>query len=190
METEYWIIINEQPSGPYTRPQLEQMQGLTLGTMVWYEALTDWIPLSQVAALQDLCVPSVPSGDASGMPPVPADEIPPVPAPASGSYVSAGDVPATGSAACCEAPADGPAAEVVCMPRRPANYLAWSIISIVLFFPTGIVALLFSLGVNKRHKRGDYEGALSRSERAQWWIIISIVLGLVFYPIRAVTLGF
>lgn len=176
METEYWIIVNDEPTGPYTRSQLEQMPQLTPDTMVWYESLTDWIAASQVAALSDLF-----NAPVCGMPAVPpCDEIPDIPAaePAHAVYTAA--VPEAENAAV--------AAE---LPKRPGNYLAWSIISMVVFFlPLGIVALLYSIGVNRNYKRGRYERAIGCSDKAQWWIIIAIVVGLVTYPLRSILLGF
>lgn len=186
METEYWIIVGEQPTGPYTRAQLQTTPGFTPDTMVWYESLTDWIPASQVAALSDLCqaaepvsgMPQVPDGDAvPGMPPIAEPEAEPTfsygtPA---GAYTAAAYT------------ADIPDADT--MPARPANHLGWAIASILLFFPTGIIALIYAIKVNTHYRNLDLVRAGRCSERVQWWIMISIVLALVTGPIR-ILIGF
>lgn len=65
--------------------------------------------------------------------------------------------------------------------KCPNSYLVWSILSILLCCtPLGIVALVFSLQVNSKYFAGDIEGARRASERAQLWIILSIVIGIVF----------
>ena len=62
----------------------------------------------------------------------------------------------------------------------PPTYLIWSVITTVLccFIP-GIVAIVFSSQVSSRYLTGDIEGAKRASNRAQIWIIVSFVLGLL-----------
>lgn len=62
----------------------------------------------------------------------------------------------------------------------PSTYLVWAVIAtVVCCLPAGIVAIIFSSRVSSCYFSGDIEGARKNSERAQWWIIISIVLGVV-----------
>jgi len=65
-------------------------------------------------------------------------------------------------------------------PQMPPSYLVWSVISIVVccLIP-GIVALVYSLQVSSKFYAGDIEGARRASDRAQIWIIVSIVLGVI-----------
>lgn len=62
----------------------------------------------------------------------------------------------------------------------PDTYLVWSVVATVLccLIP-GIVAIVYSSQVSSKYYAKDYEGARKASERAQWWIIASIVLGVV-----------
>lgn len=62
----------------------------------------------------------------------------------------------------------------------PSTYLVWSIVITVLCccIP-GIVAIVFSSQVSTKYMAGDMEGAKRASERAQIWIIISFVLGVI-----------
>lgn len=64
--------------------------------------------------------------------------------------------------------------------KMPSNYLVWSIVMTLLCcLPTGIVAIIYSSQVNDKFHYGDIEGAYRASERAQIWIIVSFVLGLL-----------
>lgn len=184
MTRQYWIIVDEQPAGPYTREQLAALGTLRRDTRVWYESLTDWIEAAQVADLAPLFAAP------DGMPVIPDESaIPAIPAQSTGygTEYDTGSVNVT----------DGSSGHVtitaastydVC--ERPANYLVWSIICIVAFNTIlGIIALISSLSVNRHYKRGYYDRAVRASERTQWWIICSIVLGLIFLPLRMVIFG-
>ncbi len=66
------------------------------------------------------------------------------------------------------------------LPPMPQTYLVWSILmTIFCCMPAGIVAIIFASQVSSKYYMGDYEGAVKSSERAQIWIIISFVLGLL-----------
>lgn len=62
----------------------------------------------------------------------------------------------------------------------PDSYLLWSILSVIFccLIP-GIVAIVYSAQVSSKYYAKDYEGSKKASERAQLWIIISIVFGVV-----------
>lgn len=62
----------------------------------------------------------------------------------------------------------------------PDTYLLWSVLAIIFccFIPA-IVALIFSTQVSSRYYAGDLEGSKKASEKAQIWIIISIVAGII-----------
>lgn len=62
----------------------------------------------------------------------------------------------------------------------PPTYLVWSVVMLVLFsFIPGIVAVVQSTKVSSRYYAGDIEGSVKASERAQIWIIISFVIGVM-----------
>ena len=62
----------------------------------------------------------------------------------------------------------------------PDTYLAWSVVATVLccLIP-GVVAIIYSTQVSSKYYARDYEGARKASERAQYWIIASVVLGVI-----------
>lgn len=64
--------------------------------------------------------------------------------------------------------------------QMPSTYLIWSVLATVFccFIP-GIVAIIFSSQVSSRYYSGDVEGAKRASDRAQIWIIVSFVLGVL-----------
>lgn len=62
----------------------------------------------------------------------------------------------------------------------PQTYLLWSVIMTVLCcLPAGIVAIVFSSQVTSKFYAGDLDGARRASDRAQIWIIVSFVLGVL-----------
>lgn len=64
--------------------------------------------------------------------------------------------------------------------EMPPTYLAWSVVMTVLCcLPTGIAAIIFSSQVSSKFYAGDMKGAMKASERAQIWIIVSFVLGIL-----------
>lgn len=65
-------------------------------------------------------------------------------------------------------------------PPMPSTYLVWAIVMTILCcLPAGIVAIIFASQVSARYYTGDYEGAMQASRRAQIWIIVSFVLGVL-----------
>lgn len=65
-------------------------------------------------------------------------------------------------------------------PPMPGTYMAWSLIALLLccFIPA-IVAIIYSAKVSPLYFSGRYAEAEKASERAQIWIIVSIVLGII-----------
>lgn len=62
----------------------------------------------------------------------------------------------------------------------PDTYLIWSVFATVLccLIP-GVVAIVYSTMVSSKYYAKDYEGARRASEKAQYWIIASVVLGVI-----------
>ncbi|MDE7407374.1 MAG: CD225/dispanin family protein [Muribaculaceae bacterium] len=73
------------------------------------------------------------------------------------------------------------------VPAEPPTYLIWNILATVLCcIPSGILGIYFSAKVSSKYSRGDYHGARVMSERAQWMVMLSIVLGLISLPFQMV----
>lgn len=73
----------------------------------------------------------------------------------------------------------------------PPNYIVWAIIMMIFCCTIpGIVAIVFSSQVATRYAMGDIEGARRASDKAQIWIIVSFVLGVIsatlYWPIMMV----
>lgn len=64
--------------------------------------------------------------------------------------------------------------------KMPPTYLIWSVLTTIFccFIP-GIIAIIFSSQVSSKYFAGDYEGAWQSSRRAEIWIIVSFVLGVL-----------
>lgn len=66
-------------------------------------------------------------------------------------------------------------------PKQPSSYLAWAIVvTLLCCLPAGVAAIIFSCRVNSKWARGEYDDAVRASNRAQLWIILSIVHGLIW----------
>lgn len=62
----------------------------------------------------------------------------------------------------------------------PPTFMVWAVIATVCCcLPLGVVAIFFAAQVSTRYYARDYEGAKKASERAEIWIIASIVCGVV-----------
>ncbi|MCM1153628.1 MAG: CD225/dispanin family protein [Muribaculum sp.] len=66
------------------------------------------------------------------------------------------------------------------VPPMPPTNVLWAILSLVLCCtPLGIVALVFAARVSSLYYAGKYDEAAKSSRNAEYWIIASIVLGLI-----------
>jgi glycerol uptake facilitator-like aquaporin len=71
---------------------------------------------------------------------------------------------------------------VVRMQSPPNDYLCFVIFTCLFcFWPTAIVALIYSNKVNDRYNAGDHVGAMQSSRKASQWAKISLMIGLIPY---------
>ena len=56
------------------------------------------------------------------------------------------------------------------------NYMVWSILSVLMFWPTGIPAVLNAIKVNSAKGSGDLALAQDASARAKKWCKISTII--------------
>lgn len=66
----------------------------------------------------------------------------------------------------------------------PNTYLIWSVLATIFccLIP-GIVAIIMSSSVSTKYFNGDIEGAKRASRRAEIWIIVSIVCGIIWFSL-------
>lgn len=154
-----WVYLNGIQQGPYTLEELANMP-ITASTPVWYEGLPQWLPAHEAPATASLF-----TGEAEN---------------ATHETETAVHHEFSPNATASYSPQAAARAE---MPPCPPTFMAWSIISMICCcMPGGIVAIIFSALTSGAYSNGDYEKAKKMSERAEWAIIISIVLGLVTAP--------
>ena len=55
------------------------------------------------------------------------------------------------------------------------SHLAWAIVSILMFWPTGIPAIIHALKVNKALTHGDSAEAMNESLKARKWCKITLI---------------
>jgi len=60
---------------------------------------------------------------------------------------------------------------------KPPNYLAWAIISIFLFWPTAIPALIKATNVDSEWQQGRYGEAEASSASARTFCLVSTIVG-------------
>ncbi|WP_242889959.1 CD225/dispanin family protein [Actinomadura litoris] len=60
----------------------------------------------------------------------------------------------------------------------PPNHLVWAILTTLFCcLPAGIVSIVFAAQVNSKWSSGDHAGAVSASNNAKIWAIVSAVIG-------------
>jgi hypothetical protein len=70
------------------------------------------------------------------------------------------------------------------------NYLVQAIlVTILCCLPAGIVAILYAAQVNSSLASGDYEGAVSASNKARTWCWISFIGALLYVVFIIVTMA-
>lgn len=191
-ETEFFVMLDGAQKGPY-RGLLEVFKlNIRPDTPVWHDGLAEWTPAFLDKLTGQLFSPqsgfyrvnpealAIMQARASGLnpdadvreysPEPPALPEPPVAeafqesAPTYGARSSAGAAPQM------------PMPDI----DKPKAYLAWSIVMTILCcLPTGIVAIVYSCKVNSAWYMGDVEKSRRASERAQLWIVLSFILGLI-----------
>lgn len=58
----------------------------------------------------------------------------------------------------------------------PQSYFWLSLACFILFFPMGIVAVVYSIMVTRRAQLGDAQGALKASALARTWCLATLVV--------------
>lgn len=194
----YWIYDGAAERGPYTIDQLRQL-GITPSTPVWREGLADWCRadlLPELAALWrpepacNLQTQAEPVQDIPVDNPTPPElpnpaEPPTLPDNADQPY----DQPMPQDMYGFQQPVQpqyNNSMEPVQAQGEPCppSHLGWAIASTVLCcLPLGVVAIIMSSKVQQRYNRGDLQGAKRASEATDWWIIGSIVGGILSAPL-------
>ncbi|MDE5844659.1 MAG: CD225/dispanin family protein [Muribaculaceae bacterium] len=175
----YWLILNNQQVGPFETDQMWQVDFNAL-TPVWYEGLPDWVQARDVEELRAIII----QREASRMnhynrPVSSAEHVYVQPVEEYSVEMNAEPVR--------EQPAQfqsnvSPMAKAE---ERPSNYLVWAIIVTILCnIIMGVIAIIFASKVNTAFDRGDVVGARCNSDRAQWFIIFAIVLGVIWSPFQ------
>lgn len=196
---DFWIIIDQRHAGPFTIDQLRE-QGITPERLVWHDGLTDWTPAREIEALAPLFEAQQPTP-----PQIPEPQAPQWHQPQSAPqqpqnpefhyyggaqqgygqqrYPYGGQQqPYAPQQPAQYAPGQQPVQEA---PQCPPTYLAWAIIcTICCCLPAGIVAIIYAVNIKNAYYSGDYAKAYRNSSRAQIWIIVSIVLGIIAIPLQ------
>ena len=71
-------------------------------------------------------------------------------------------------------------------PEQINNNMTMSIISIFLFWPLAIPALINAAKVNPLLQQGDYAGAQAAATESRKWSKLALIIGLIGYAISIV----
>lgn len=144
---QYYIVRNGQDIGPYTLEELSS-RGVTPQTLIRVEGVVNACPAQALDELRPLFGPQ-----ASG----------PSPYAGAPSYG-----PSYGPAYGAGAPMGSPM-QPQNRPKMPPDNLVWGVLCAILFFPLGIIPLVYSIQVSSLYDRGDYEGAERASRKSLQW---------------------
>ena len=136
---QYYIVYNGQELGPYTLEELSA-RGVTPQTMIRVEGMSDACPAQALDELRPLFGYQ---------------------APGSNSYAGA---PAYGTPY-----GYGSYMQPENRPKMPPDNLVWSILCVLLFFPLGIIPLVYSIQVSTHYDRGNYAEAENASRKSLQW---------------------
>ncbi|MCM1137330.1 MAG: CD225/dispanin family protein [Duncaniella sp.] len=194
----YWIIINNVQVGPKSLEELREQPGLSLSTPIWHEGLADWTTVAMIPEIASwFNAPIDPYSTAQGQQ---ADY---KQSNSSSQGAQTGYQQPYGQQAYGPQSngqdynrqynqgygqpygAFGPGRQTG-QPPMPNNYLIWAIITtICCCIVTGIVAIVYASKVSPAYYSGNYLAAQDASNKAEMWVIISFVLGLIVQPFYA-----
>lgn len=154
-----WIYLNGIQQGPYTLDEIAAMN-LLPSTPVWYDGITQWMPASEAPATAVLF----------GSDPASAEQA---------AETATANI--RESAITASKHVSGSSQDI---PPRPRTYMGWSIFAtICCCTPGGILAIIFTALTTSNYNQGKYDQAAKMANYAEWTIILSIVIGIIFFPI-------
>ena len=175
---DYWIAIDKKKIGPLSLSDVRSRR-LDPETLVWHNGLATWCKASTLPELAGSLAGE--SENAEGGSGSAAEDH------AQAPVFNMPEVPTRAAGPISSRPSYLESRGPVEIPDRPTTYLGWSIAAIILCcMPPAIVALVYSLKVSSKYNEGDYAGAQKASERAEIWLIVAIVAGLVWMPFSMV----
>lgn len=178
----YWIIINNVQIGPKSLEELKEQPGLSLSTPIWHEGLADWTTVAMIPEIA--CwfnTPIDPYASAQSQQPGYQQQ----------SYQQQGyqqsyQQPYGQQYGAYNQPYGQQPGQQPGQPPMPRNYLIWAIIvTICCCIVTGIVAIIYASKVSPAYYSGNYMAAQDASNKAEMWVIVSFVLGLIIQPFYA-----
>ncbi|GAA5484333.1 CD225/dispanin family protein [Haloferula sargassicola] len=154
--SEWYFAKGTDRHGPVSQEALlEMVRSGQVGTadLVWKEGMEGWEPVSKVPLLAAAALAQAPATS----PPPPMAPVSPYQTPAAPSYTSTPGVT-----------------------ENIPTYLWQSIVvTLLCCLPFGIVAIVFASRVSSLKYRGDAAGAREASDKAKFWVNVSVISGIV-----------
>lgn len=175
----YWIIIDSVQMGPLSLEEVAAQSGLNPSTPVWHEGLSDWTTAAAVPEIAALLPSSYENVSSANTQPNPDPQNP------YGNFNRNpyGQNPYGNQYGQPYGAYNPNGFNQNGVPPMPDNYLIWAILAtICCCIPSGIVAIIYAAKVSPAYYRGDYMAAMDASSKAQLWVIISFVAGLIWAP--------
>lgn len=178
----YWIIIDSVQEGPLTLEEIASKPELNPSTPVWHEGLSDWTTASAIPEIAAI-LSSNNMNQGHSRPEFTQSDFTRQANPYSGFYNGQHPYGQPYGQYQYGQPQNDPNA----VPPMPNNYLILAILAtICCCIPSGIVAIFYAAKVSPAYYRGDYMAALDASSKAQLWVIISFVAGLIWAPFSVI----
>ena len=151
-----WIMLNGERRGPYL-PDSLPLSEMTPETPVWYDGLPGWMAAGKapLTAMHFAISTDTPEAQLPQTPPQPQCAMASTPTPK----------PAQPSEKC------------------PPTFLVWSILlTICCCNPVGIIPIMLGASVSSNFRNNNIQAARRASYITEWWIAITLVLGLMMLP--------
>ena len=71
-------------------------------------------------------------------------------------------------------------------PQQIDNNMTWSIVSIFLFWPLAIPAIINASKVNPMLQQGDYAGAQAAAAESKKWSKLALIIGIILWAISII----
>lgn len=154
-----WIMLNGERRGPFT-PDTLPLSEMSAETPVWYDGLPGWMAAGKASLTEQYFGAGTP--DTAQEPPRPTAE-------------------ALQASVPCTAARPKPTASAG--EKCPPTFLVWSILlTICCCNPVGIIPIMLGASVTSNYRNNNIEAARRASYITEWWIAITLVLGLMMLP--------
>ena len=145
----YYVDASGSQVGPVSKQELKS-RNISRQTLVWCEGMSAWTPAGSVTELNEIFAVTPPVIPTPQTPQIPST---PYETPQQGHYGTH---------------------------QKPNSYMWLGLVTTILCcLPLGLVSIYFASKVDTCMAQGDYDGAVTNSNNARLWGIISAIVGFL-----------